>query len=299
MDFIISCESNIDRSYAYAKSRGLFVLFLNYTMKNKIYEENMWRDAKLMDEFHKKIRKHAAYPSSVSYLRYLRYFESRLKEGHEIIHICSSSKVSDSYMNALAAADYLEKKYPYQRIRVVDSRLVTCGYGLLVEKACDLKDEGKSYFEIYDYLEREKECFNTIAFSSHPKYLYRIKRMHWFQALLVKLHSFTLHFEMDHSGYITYTHLSKFRKIVAVKRMVQDMKESVPDVENFNDKIFITHGRNETYALLVRQEILKEFPSLQQENIILTEESDISVSYLGPELVCLAFKGLPRDESKK
>jgi hypothetical protein len=34
-------------------------------------------------------------------------------------------------------------------------------------------------------------------------------------------------------------------------------------------------------------------------NIILTEESDISVSYLGPELVCLAFKGLPRDESKK
>lgn len=77
---------------------------------------------------------------------YKTFFEKELKEndGDAIVHFTISSDESMSYQNAYNASKELKNVY------VVDSRVLSTGIGLLVLRACDLKEEGKTAKEIFD-----------------------------------------------------------------------------------------------------------------------------------------------------
>lgn len=63
-----------------------------------------------------------------------------------------------SVQNALLAAEALREKYPERKLIVIDSLCSSSGYGLLVDGAADLRDEGKSMDEITDWvLEKRKK----------------------------------------------------------------------------------------------------------------------------------------------
>ena len=71
-------------------------------------------------------------------------YRKYLDEGYKIISIHISSKMSGVYQSACIAKETLES----EDINIIDSRNVTGGLGLLVLKACKLRDEGKSVPEI-------------------------------------------------------------------------------------------------------------------------------------------------------
>lgn len=54
--------------------------------------------------------------------------------------------------NAYIAADMLREKYPQRKIQVIDSLCSSSGYGLLVDEAADLRDEGKSMDEVAQWV---------------------------------------------------------------------------------------------------------------------------------------------------
>ena len=49
----------------------------------------------------------------------------------------------------IAKAD-LEERYPERKILIVDSLGASSGYGLLMDRLADLRDEGKPLEEVYD-----------------------------------------------------------------------------------------------------------------------------------------------------
>ena len=78
--------------------------------------------------------------------RFEESFKKYLDEGYKIVALTLSSDMSGTYQSACIAKDMLES----DDIIVIDSRNVTSGLGLLVLKACELRDKGLGIKEIED-----------------------------------------------------------------------------------------------------------------------------------------------------
>ena len=76
--------------------------------------------------------------------RFEKSFKKYLDEGYKIVALTLSSDMSGTYQSACIAKDMLES----DDIIVIDSRNVTSGLGLLVLKACELRDKGLGIKEI-------------------------------------------------------------------------------------------------------------------------------------------------------
>ena len=76
--------------------------------------------------------------------RFEETFKKYLDEGYKIVVLTLSSDMSGTYQSACIAKDMLES----DDIAVIDSRNVTSGLGLLVLKACELRDKGLGIKEI-------------------------------------------------------------------------------------------------------------------------------------------------------
>jgi len=82
--------------------------------------------------------------SQVNAEEFEEYFEPFLKAGKDILHITLSSGISGVINSAMIAKENLEERYPDRKILIVDSLGASSGYGLLMDKLADLRDEGKS-----------------------------------------------------------------------------------------------------------------------------------------------------------
>ena len=76
--------------------------------------------------------------------RFEETFKKYLDEGYKIVALTLSSDMSGTYQSACIAKEMLES----DDIVVIDSRNVTSGLGLLVLKACELRDKGLGIKEI-------------------------------------------------------------------------------------------------------------------------------------------------------
>lgn len=76
--------------------------------------------------------------------RFEETFKKYLDEGYKIVVLTLSSDMSGTYQSACIAKEMLES----DDIVIIDSRNVTSGLGLLVLKACELRDKGLGIKEI-------------------------------------------------------------------------------------------------------------------------------------------------------
>lgn len=106
--------------------------------------------------------------SATSEEEYSEFFNRRLEDCDALIHFNISSKVSSSHENAKNAARAFSGK-----VRVVDSLALSTGQALLVLKACDLREEGKSVDEIIETVEALREKVNTSFVPDSLEYLHR------------------------------------------------------------------------------------------------------------------------------
>ncbi|MBE5996531.1 MAG: DegV family protein [Lachnospiraceae bacterium] len=91
--------------------------------------------------------------SAIPVPEYLDFFRHWTERGYAVIHIALSSEISCTCQNAVLAASELEN------VTVLDSLSLSCGGGLLVEKAYRLREEGLGAEEIAEEIRR------TIALS--------------------------------------------------------------------------------------------------------------------------------------
>ena len=99
-----------------------------------------------LQEFLNKMKNSEGFPTTTQVIphRFEECYKKYIDEGYKIVSIHMSSKMSGTYHSACMAKDMLET----EDIVVIDSLNVTSGLGILVLKACKLKEEGYSIFEI-------------------------------------------------------------------------------------------------------------------------------------------------------
>ena len=78
------------------------------------------------------------------------------------------------YFNAIKAKDKLQNEYKDRKIIVIDSLCSSSGYGMLVDDAKDMFDEGVDYKEIIKWLDDPKHTKTPKIYNDfvHDGYLY-------------------------------------------------------------------------------------------------------------------------------
>lgn len=210
---------------------------------------------------------------------YEEFFAQQLKLGDEVIHFNISAKSSGSHNMAKQAAESFGGK-----VRVIDSKALSTGQGLLVLKACDLRDEGKSAAEIEETVNGLRSRVNTSFVPDSLDYLHkggRVSGMIKVVAGMFKIHPL-IYME---DGQLVPGKKYKGRMDILLKQYVQDLKEMYPNYDK--SRCFITHSSAEENVVNVAKEKVKEL--FEFDEVIETVAGSIITSHCGKGTLGVLF----------
>lgn len=210
---------------------------------------------------------------------YEDFFAPFVKEGDEVIHFNISAKSSGSYNMAAQAAESFGGK-----VRVIDSMALSSGQGLLVLKAADLRDEGKSAEEIEEAIKTLRERVNTSFIPDRLDYLYkggRCSKMEMFGANILKIHPLIYMEE----GKLVPGKKYRGKMSFIIKQYIDDLKELYPNYEK--TRCFITHSSAEPELVAVAMEKVKQ--TFNFDEIIETVAGSIITSHCGKGTLGVLF----------
>ncbi|MDD6235980.1 MAG: DegV family protein, partial [Clostridiales bacterium] len=154
--YVLSCCSTADLSAEHLQKRDIHYICFHFFLNGKEYPDDLGKSIPFED-FYKAMADGAETKTSqINVEEYIAYFEPFLKQGKDILHISLSSGISGSCNSAKIAKETLEEKYPERKIRVVDSLGASSGYGLLMNKLADLRDQGMDIDELTDWANQHK-----------------------------------------------------------------------------------------------------------------------------------------------
>ena len=210
---------------------------------------------------------------------YEEFFEKELNGYDALVHISISSKSSGSHNFAKSAAESFNGK-----VFVVDSKALSTGQGLVVLKACDLRDEGKTAEEIVAALEEVRERINTSFVPDNLDYLHkggRVSGMIKTVAGVFKIHPQIL---ME-DGQLVPGKKYKGKMSVLIKQYVDDLKELYPSYDK--SRCFVTHSTADRE--LVDAAIAKVKETFEFDEIIETVAGSIITSHCGQGTLGVLF----------
>ncbi|MPM37867.1 Protein DegV [bioreactor metagenome] len=158
----IITDSTCDLPNELIAKHDIEVIPLEVTIDNVTYLDGV--DITL-EEFLDKMDKADESPktSQITPGRFSQVYKKYLDEGYSIVSLHLSSKMSGTFQSATIAKGMLET----DKIFIVDSQNVTCGLGMLVLKACALKNENYNAEEIYKIvLQTIPKVKSTLNFES-------------------------------------------------------------------------------------------------------------------------------------
>ena len=140
------------------------------------------QDISLAEIYDRMVRYPDVYPrtSLPSIQNYIDEFQPYLDAGQALIYICFNSIMSGAYNCACNARDMILEDNPEAQITVIDSRAATVTQGLLVLEALKAQEEGVSYPDCVDLIEKMKltnRIFYTVGDVEYLKHGGRIGKL--------------------------------------------------------------------------------------------------------------------------
>ena len=236
-DYIITVNSTVDMPKEWLKERGVPVIPLKYTMDGQTYTDMEDLTAK---EFFNKLREgKMSVTSQVNPEEAKAMLEPFVKEGKDVLHLSFSSGLSGTANSMRLAAEELSEEYPEQKIVAVDTLCACMGEGLLLHKALQLKEAGKTMAEVVQWVEENKLhiCHDVTVDDLH--HLHRGGRISKATAVLGSMVQIKPIIHMDNEGKLQVIGKERGRK-KSLNKIVDMAVEQAKGWEN--DLILITHG---------------------------------------------------------
>ena len=290
--FTLSCCSTVDLPYSYMESRDIPVLFYTYVVDGVEYDDDMGRDPEALPRFYRFIREgKLPQTSQINVAAYMEFFERLLQKG-DLLHIAFTSGQSGSVHNAFLAAEELWAKYPERKLVVIDSLCSSSGYGLLVDSAADLRDQGKSLEEVEQWVLAHRNRVHHQFFSSDMTQFRRTGRVSGAAATVATVLNICPIMRLDDTGSIKA--YSKVRgKKKAVEVTVETMAQCAEGGADYDGKCFVCHSQCPQDAQMLIDAIEQRFPKLKGR-IRLCDIGTIIGSHAGPGTVAVFFYGNER-----
>ena len=292
-NYVLSCCSTADLSKQHFIDRDIKYICFHYELDGKDYPDDLG-ESMPFDKFYKEMAAgKSTKTSQVNVEEFVEYFEPFLMEGKDILHLTLSSGISGVLNSANLARDLLAEKYPERTIVIVDSLAASSGYGLLMDKLADLRDEGKSLTEVAHFAEKNKLRLHHWFFSSDLTFFIRGGRISKTSGFIGGLLNICPLMNVDYLGRLIPRYKIRTKKKV-IKAIVDKMIEHAENGTDYSGKCYISNSACYEDARAVADLVEKNFPKLDGKVLINSIGTTIG-SHTGPGTVALFFWG---DERK-
>jgi len=291
-DYVISCCSAVDLTAEWLQKRDIRYVSFTYTLGDEDYTDDMWVSMKPAELYQRMIAGEDAKTSQISTAEYIKHFKSILKEGKDVIHLTLSSGISGTYNSAMLARQEVIEEFPDRRIFVVDSLAASSGFGLFMETLADLRDEGKTIDELYDFAKAQRLHLNHWFFSTDLTFYIKGGRVTKTAGFIGNVLNICPLLNMDYLGRLIPREKIRTKKKV-IQRSLEKMIENAENGTDYNGKCFISHSDCYEDARALADKIEENFPNLNGKVEIFSIGATIG-SHTGPGTVALFFWGNKR-----
>lgn len=290
MSIILTCETSADLEWE--EYQRLSVDYIATT--TIINGEHIKGDPRIFDvrDMYRRMREGASVSTSqVNIGEYEEKFRGICKAGNDLLHVSMASGMSGSYAAACAAAEELRKEFPERIIEVTDGRMVSTGYGMIVEKLAEMRDQGASIQEMKEWNETHRLEMQSRLYIPNLKWVVAGGRVS--RAIGIIGGAFGLCFVMcsDVNGYPKYVRKTRHKK-AAIRELVQEAVELADGGLDYSGRMRIAHGDVLEDALALKEQVEQTFHHLSGE-IKLTQIGPMIGAHTGPGTVSLFFRGKP------
>ncbi len=292
-NYVISCCSTADLTKEHFTKRGISYICFHYELDGKQYRDDLG-ETMPFEEFYQAMQNGAdTKTSQINAGEFEEYFEPFLKEGKDILHVTLSSGISGVLNSANIAKDILQERYPDRKIYIVDSLGASSGYGLLMDKLADLRDEGKNINEVYEWVNANKLKLQSWFFSTDLTFFVKGGRISKTSGLVGNILSICPLLNIDRAGKLTVRQKIRTKR-KATEAIVKQMEQYAEDGLDYSGKCYISQSACVEDAKAVAALIESRFPKLNGKVEINYVGTTIG-SHTGPGTVALFFWGTERD----
>lgn len=288
-EYIISCCSTADLTKEHFKRRDIHYICFHYELDGVQYPDDLGQTMPF-DKFYQAMVDGAdTKTSQINADEFEEYFEPFLKDGKDIIHICLSSGITGVLNSANLAKEAMLEKYPDRKIYIVDSLAASSGYGLLMDKLADLRDEGMGIDELYAWVEENKLNLQIWFFTSDLTFFVKGGRVSKTSGFVGNMLSICPLLNMDVEGRLIPRYKIRTKRKV-MEAIVNKMEEFAQNRLDYTGKCYLSHSACLDDAKAVTGFIEERFPKLQEKVQIYDIGTTIG-SHTGPGTVALFYWG--------
>lgn len=290
-DFVIITDTCCDLPIEYIKEKNIPYISLTCQYNGREYSDDFGQTL-THKKFFNDLRNGTLPTTSLANASsYYNMFEKIAKDKKDIIYIGVSSGLSGSINSAHIAKNMMLEKYSDVSIFIVDILTASLGQGLMIIKAIELQEAGKSSKEIVDYLENTKQNLNTYITVNDLSHLKRSGRISSGAAAV----GIVLHIKpiicINRHGKVMPVLKIKGRK-KSINKLADICAERIIDPEE--QTIAICHGDCLIEAEKLKSEIEKR---ITVKKVLLHYIGPVVGRFGGPGAIGLFFLGKPRQHS--
>ena len=289
MSYVLSCCSTADLTEEHFQKRNISYICFHYELDGVQYPDDLGKSMPF-DKFYAAMAAGAdTKTSQVNVDEFISYFTPMLEAGQDILHVCLSSGISGVLNSAIAARDELLEKYPDRKILVLDSLGASSGYGLLMDRLADLRDEGMEVEELYRWASEHRLQLHHWFFSTDLTFYVKGGRISkasgWFGTVL----KICPLLNMDDAGRLIPRQKIRTKPKV-IEAIVEQMALHAQGGLEYNGKCYISNSGCYEDARAVADLVEQRFPMLNGKVEINSVGTTIG-SHTGPGTVALFFWG--------
>ena len=291
-DYILSCCSPVDLTQEKLDSMDVRLIYSDYTLDGVPFKDDLGKTMS-SKAFYDRIRKgEVGTTTLINTADFVDYFTKLFEiENKDVLHVTLSSGLSGTFEAALAAVDLMKERFPERRLFIVDSRGASSGFGFLMQALADLRDEGKTIDELYDWALKNRLRVQHL-FCSTLTYYMRGGRISPAAGRIGNLLGICPVMRMDHPGHLAVYSRVRTKKR-ALRALVDQMEELADDGASYSGRVFISHSDCLEDAESVRAQIKERFKNIKGE-IEMYNIGAIIGCHAGPGTVAVFFFGKER-----
>ncbi|MBQ1272244.1 MAG: DegV family protein [Clostridia bacterium] len=288
-EFVLSCCSTADLSAERFEARDVSYICFHYELDGEQLPDDLGKTVPFGVFYQKMADGAETRTSQINVDEYENYFRGFLEEGKDVLHVTLSSGLSGSIQSARTAAEMALEQFPDRKLYVVDSLAASSGFGLLMDKLADLRDEGYTLEELRDWAEANRKRLSHWFFSSDLTFFVKGGRVSKAAGVVGGILNICPLMNVDFEGRLTVR-----KKVMGKKKVIQEalarMKETADGRLEYNEKCYICHSACLEDAKTLAAGVEEAFPNLKGSVEIYNIGTTIG-SHTGPGTVALFFWG--------
>lgn len=287
-DYKITCCSTCDLTAEHLKAMGVEYGLYHYVIDGDDHLDDLFV-SKTPAEFYGEIDRGAMPTTSqVTPEQLVQLIEPILAAGQDVLHIEFSSGLSGGWaQSALVAQKKLQAEYPQRKVYFVNSLAASSGYGLLVDKAVELKNGGMDIDGLYNWLEEHKLQVRHWFFTTNLTHLKRGGRVSGPAAAIGNMLNICPVMDVNSEGKLIVR-----KKVMGKKKAIQElfnkMREQAEGGLNYSGKCFISHSMREEDAKTLAKLVQDNFKNLNGE-VEIDNIGTVIGSHTGAGTIALFF----------